>query len=72
MFDTILIIGSIGFLILSFAMISLDLLSSKRDPKIDDIKKLTKRNGYSILFGLIGLILLTIVSFIYVPAVSPA
>ena len=72
MFDTILIIGSIGFLILSFAMISLDLISSKRDPKIDNVKKLTKRNGYSILFGLLGLILLTIVSFIYVPAVSPA
>ncbi|MGB5910024.1 MAG: hypothetical protein WBH31_02405 [Promethearchaeia archaeon] len=62
MFSSVLLVGTIGLFVVSFMLIVIDLLSSKRHQKASPNKKFPKLSTYSLLLTLISLFLLVFVS----------
>jgi len=62
MFSSVLLVGTIGLLVVSFMLIIIDLLSSKRHQKAPPNKKFPKLSTYSLILTLISLFLLVFVS----------
>ena len=62
MFSSILLVGSIGLFFVSFILIIIDLLSSKRHQNTPPNKKFPKLTTYSLVLTLLSLFLLVFVS----------
>jgi len=62
MFSTVLLVGTIGLFVVSFMLIVIDLLSSKRHQEMPATKKFPKLTTYSLVLTLISLFLLVFVS----------
>jgi hypothetical protein len=62
MFSSILLIGTIGLIFVSFTLLIIDLFSSKRHQKMPATKKFPKLTTYSLVLTLISLFLLVFVS----------
>ena len=62
MFSSILLVGTIGLLFVSFILLIIDLLSSKRHQNAPSNKKFPKLTTYSLVLTLVSLFLLVFVS----------